>query len=143
MSLFGEVIPDQCQLELKGNQEANLVTESSASGINESGKSRPLSGAFRISGNREWGIKANMEVAKEWEASVIQEANSDGRIGRSGALRFKMKSKSPICRVRKVGISENEMHRMRKEIPKEETFGKYGVLVRKLKSKRSEIMWGI
>ena len=40
MALFGEVILGQCQVELKGNQDVNLITESAVLKIGETNKIR-------------------------------------------------------------------------------------------------------
>ena len=40
--LLEEVISDQCQAELKGNQDVCLITDASVLGINESNKIREL-----------------------------------------------------------------------------------------------------
>ena len=59
------------------------------------------------------------------EISEVQSANQTDQLD---ALRFKMKSKNHnLARRKSEIISENEMPRMRKAIPKEETYNKYGV----------------
>ena len=59
--------------------------------------------------------------------------NSDGQIDQLEALRFKMKSRKPNLSSSESGeISENEMPGMRKGIPKEETFVKYGDAAREV-----------
>ena len=42
LALLGEVILDQRQAELKGNQDVNLITDSAVLGINETNKIREL-----------------------------------------------------------------------------------------------------
>ena len=53
-----------------------------------------------------------------------------------------MKSKSRNYQVQKREISENEMPGMRKEIPKEETFIRYGGAARKVEIEAIEKTWG-
>ena len=79
-------------------------------------------------------MEAQKEVAKEWEAmGEITELNSDGPIDQLEDLRFEMKSqKSNFSSSKCEKISENETHGVRKEIPQEETFSKYGDAARKV-----------
>ena len=83
-------------------------------------------------------------VGEEWKAlGEIQEANSAGRIDRLNALRFKMQSaKFNLSRPNSEKISEHEMPGIRKEIPKGETYNKYGAQLGKLKSIDWET-WGL
>ena len=63
-----------------------------------------------------------MEIPEE-----NKEVNSADRIDQLNALRFKMQSGNKNSPREKSGeISENEMPRMGKEIPKAETYNKYG-----------------
>ena len=81
-------------------------------------------------------MKTKKEVAKEWKTTGgTCEVNSAGRIDQLGALRFKMKSESPIYSWESGGEFRKMIFReMRKGIPKEETFNKYGERLGKLKS---------
>ena len=55
-------------------------------------------------------MKTKKEVAKEWKTTGgTCEVNSAGRIDQLGALRFKMKSESPIYSWESGGISENDI----------------------------------
>ena len=88
------MIPDQCQLELKENQDFNLITDAAVLKINETGKIRELCRALSEipATATEKELKAKQEVANEWKAiEEIQVVNIDGQIDQLEALRFKMK----------------------------------------------------
>ena len=59
------------------------------------------------------------------------EANSANQTDQLDAMRFKMKSKNSNLPSSKIEeISESDMQGTRKEIPKEETYNKYGDMAR-------------
>ena len=74
------------------------------------------------------------EVGKEWGEwkNVLSAGEVDPLIG----LRFKLGKRKNLSMEASERILESEMPGMRKEIPKEETYDKYGDAARKLKSKR-------
>ena len=99
-------------------------------------------GNFRISG---WGsseeLRKTQEIEIEWELSGGSKmVTSDGQIDQLDAFRFKtqMESKTLLREREKREILENEMHGMRKEMPKEETYSKYCDSDRRLESGKLE-----
>ena len=74
------------------------------------------------------------EMENGWQAlGGIQEVHSSDQIDQLNDLRLKMQSaKFNLPRATSEKISENEMHGIRKKIPKEETYNKYGDAARKV-----------
>ena len=106
------------------------ITDVAVLKINEANKMREL---YRVLGEihetgKEKNVDKKKEVGGECKAmGEISEVNSADQIGQLDAFRFEMKSKNSNLSSSKMGeISENETPGMRKAIPKEETYRKYG-----------------
>ena len=136
MALMEEVISDQCQLKLKGNQDTDSITELAVLEINETGDIRELYRLVCEIPENQNGIEAKTDQETESGRDAmggIQEVNSACQIDQLNDLRFEMQSaKFNLSRSKSEKISENEMPCMRKEIPKEETYDKYGTLLGEL-----------
>ena len=75
-ALLGEVISDHHQVELKGNQDAGLITESAVLEINEAGEFANFTGRF---------VKFRKPKKKRYEneARICERMGSNGRNSRS------------------------------------------------------------
>ena len=129
LALIDDSIARYCRLILKGNQDANSITETAVLKVQETNKIRVIfiGGICEIPekpGAVE--LRKQQEIEGEWESSEgNKEANSADRIDQLNALRFRMQSgnKNPK---RKCGkIPEIEMSGMG-GIQEEETYIKYG-----------------
>ena len=81
-------------------------------------------------------MRIRQEVGREWGEwkNVLSADEVDPLIG----LRFKFGKMKYLSRESSGKILENEMPGVGKEIPKEETYNKYGEAARKLKLKQLE-----
>ena len=97
LALLGEVISDQRQKKLKGNQDVGRITEVTVLQINETGEIREL---YRTLGEipeteKEKEVHQRREVEAECEAmGGIFEVNSADQVDQLEARRFKMKPKN-------------------------------------------------
>ena len=129
-SSYGELIFGQCQLKFKTNKDAVSITEVALLKVDETNKIRELYRAIcEIPENR---LKSNWKWSEELKTNGgmwggIQEVNSADQIDQLNALRLKMQLwKRHLSLGESGGISESEIPGMRKEIPKEGTYSKYG-----------------
>ena len=117
--LMEEVILDQPQLKLKGNQDVGPITYVAVLKINETGEIRNIYRA--ICEIPEKPNEIELETKQEMgngrcDLGEIQEVNSADRIDQLNDLRFKIQSgKFNLSRAKSAKISENKIPGMRKE----------------------------
>ena len=121
------------------------ITEVAVLKINETARIREI---YRLicelpENPNEIELRTKQETESEWEdVEEIQEADSAYQIDQLNALRFKMQSgKFNMPRSKREKISDNAMMGMRENIPKEETYNKYGGAPRGVELEDIERQW--
>ena len=111
----------------KGNNEnAKLIAEEAVLKMNETNKIRELYRIMNEMPETKKGkeLRIKQEVEKEWnEWNIVLSADE---VGPLVGLRFKFGETKNLSRAASELIPESEMPGMRKEIPNEETYNKYG-----------------
>ena len=104
LALFGEIIADQCQQKLKGNQDVNRIAEMETLKINETAKINELYREISEipETEKEKNVNERKKVEEECEAmggiGDVQRANQTDQLEAFG---FKMKSEIAISHGRK------------------------------------------
>ena len=125
------MIGDQRRLR-RNNENAKLIAEEAVLKVRETNKVQEL---YRIANEipetkKMKELRIRQEVEKEWGEwkNVLSADEVDPLVG----LRFKFGKIRQLPREASEKILENEMPGMRKEIPKKETYNKYGDAARKI-----------
>ena len=125
------MIGNQCMVKRGNNENAKLIAEEAVLKVKGTNKIREL---YRILNEipeteKKKELRIKQEVEKEWnEWDIVLSA---GEVDPLVGLRFKFGRTKNLSRAASELISENEMHGVRKETLKGETYNNYGDAARK------------